>query len=68
MIISCMLPITELSIDGSVSPDFKKVVDRSRTVADGMSKGIEFLFKKNKIEVIHGTGKLKSPGVVDSEC
>jgi len=40
-------------------------VDRSRTVADGMSKGVQYLFKKNKIEVINGTGKLKSPGVVE---
>jgi dihydrolipoamide dehydrogenase len=54
-----------ISIDGSVAPDFEKVVGRSRTVAEGMSKGIEFLFKKNKIEVISGTGKLKSPGVVE---
>ena len=54
-----------IKVDGTVSPDFEKVVDRSRTVAEGMSKGIEFLFKKNKIEVINGTGKLKSPGVVD---
>jgi dihydrolipoamide dehydrogenase len=54
-----------ISIDGSVTPDFEKVVGRSRTVAEGMSKGIEFLFKKNKIEVISGTGKLKSPGVVE---
>jgi dihydrolipoamide dehydrogenase len=54
-----------IRIEGSVTPDFKKVVDRSRTVADGMSKGIEFLFKKNKIEVIYGTGKLKSPGHVE---
>lgn len=53
-----------IKLDGSVSPDFEKVVGRSRSVADGMSKGIEFLFKKNKIEVITGTGKLKSPGVV----
>jgi len=54
-----------ISIDGTVAPDFEKVVGRSRTVAEGMSKGIEFLFKKNKIEVINGTGKLKSPGVVE---
>ena len=53
-----------IKIEGSVSPDFEKVVGRSRTVADGMSKGIQFLFKKNNIEVIKGTGKLKSPGVV----
>ena len=54
-----------ISLDGTVAPDFDKVVGRSRTVAEGMSKGIEFLFKKNKIEVINGTGKLKSPGVVE---
>jgi dihydrolipoamide dehydrogenase len=53
-----------IALDGSVKPDFEKVVGRSRSVADGMSKGIEFLFKKNKIEVINGTGKLKAPGVV----
>ncbi len=52
-------------VDGSVKPDFEKVVGRSRTVAEGMSNGIQFLFKKNKIEVINGTGKLKSPGVVE---
>ncbi len=53
-----------ITIDGKAKADFKKVVQRSRTVADGMSKGIQFLFKKNKIEVISGTGKLKSKGVV----
>jgi dihydrolipoamide dehydrogenase len=53
-----------ISVEGAVKPDFEKVVGRSRSVADGMSKGIEFLFKKNKIEVIKGSGKLKSPGVV----
>jgi dihydrolipoamide dehydrogenase len=53
-----------ISVGGAVKPDFEKVVGRSRSVADGMSKGIEFLFKKNKIEVIKGSGKLKSPGVV----
>src|SRR6056297_3005324 len=51
-------------IDGEAKADFNKVVERSRTVADGMSKGVQFLFKKNKIEVINGTGKLKSKGVV----
>ncbi len=51
-------------IDGEAKADFKKVVERSRTVADGMSKGIQFLFKKNKVDVISGTGKLKAKGVV----
>ena len=41
--------------------DFGAVVQRSRGVADGMSKGIQFLMKKNKIDVIEGAGKLK-PG------
>ncbi|MGB0450788.1 MAG: dihydrolipoyl dehydrogenase [Flavobacteriaceae bacterium] len=41
--------------------DFTKVVQRSRSVADGMSKGVQFLMKKNKIEVIEGYGTLK-PG------
>ncbi len=41
--------------------DFGGMVKRSRDIADGMSKGIQFLFKKNKIEVLSGTGKLK-PG------
>ena len=42
------------------SHDFGAVVKRSRGVADGMSKGVQFLMKKNKIEVIMGTGKLKA--------
>ncbi|MEP2773244.1 MAG: dihydrolipoyl dehydrogenase [Fulvivirga sp.] len=41
--------------------DFSEIVKRSRGVADGMSKGIQFLFKKNKIDAIMGFGKLK-PG------
>ena len=38
--------------------DFNAVVDRSRSVADKMSKGVHFLMKKNKIEVLNGHGKL----------
>src|SRR5690606_1059875 len=49
-----------LKVDGA-DKDFTAVVKRSRNVADGMSKGVQFLMKKNKIEVINGTGKLK-PG------
>ena len=47
------------------SPDFTAVVKRSRTVADGMSKGIQFLMKKNKIDVIVGTAKIQSAGKVE---
>ncbi|NER15692.1 dihydrolipoyl dehydrogenase [Spongiivirga citrea] len=39
--------------------DFNAVVNRSRGVADGMSKGVQFLMKKNKIDVISGFGKVK---------
>ncbi len=41
--------------------NFDNIVKRSRDVANGMSKGVQFLMKKNKIEVVMGTGKVK-PG------
>ncbi|MBT9189638.1 MULTISPECIES: dihydrolipoyl dehydrogenase [Zobellia] len=44
----------------NVDKDFDAVVKRSRGVADGMSKGVQFLMKKNKIEVIKGYGTLKA--------
>jgi len=47
------------------TPDITKMVQRSRTSADDMSKGITFLFKKNKIDTIVGTGKLKSKNTVE---
>ncbi|MCT4664065.1 MAG: dihydrolipoyl dehydrogenase [Flavobacteriales bacterium] len=43
------------------SHDFGGIIQRSRNVADGMSKGIQFLMKKNKIDVINGFGKVQ-PG------
>src|SRR5690625_1938111 len=45
--------------------DFEAVVKRSRGVADGMSKGVQFLMKKNKIDVINGTGKIKKGNKVE---
>lgn len=45
--------------------DLNGMVKRSRDVAAGMSKGIQFLFKKNKIDHIAGTGKLKKGGKVE---
>ena len=47
--------------------DFDAVVKRSRDVAGGMSKGVNFLMKKNKIEVINGYGKIKPNKVVSVE-
>ena len=41
--------------------DFPAIIKRSRDVADGMSSGIAYLLKKNKVEVIYGFGKVK-PG------
>jgi dihydrolipoamide dehydrogenase len=46
------------------SADFGAMIKRSRGVADGMSKGVQFLMKKNKIDVITGTGKVKKGGTV----
>jgi dihydrolipoamide dehydrogenase len=45
--------------------DFGAVIKRSRGVADKMSKGVQFLMKKNKIDVIMGYGKLKAKGQVE---
>jgi dihydrolipoamide dehydrogenase len=50
---------------GKSTADFNKVVSRSRGVAEGMSKGVQFLMKKNKIEVINGAGKLKRGKVLE---
>jgi len=53
-----------LKVDGA-DKDFTAVVKRSRGVAEGMSKGVQFLMKKNKIDVIEGYGKLKPGKKVD---
>ena len=45
--------------------DFDAVIKRSRGVADKMSKGIQFLMKKNKIDVIMGLGKITAPGKLE---
>ena len=49
----------------SFDKDFDAVVKRSRDVAEGMSKGVQFLMKKNKIDVISGYGTLKTGKKVD---
>lgn len=54
-----------IKVGGKPEIDFKSVVKRSRDVADGMSKGVQFLMKKNKIDVINGVGKLKAIGKVE---
>lgn len=49
----------------SIDKDFGAVIKRSRNVADGMSKGVQFLMKKNKIDVLEGFGKLKTGKKLD---
>ncbi len=53
-----------LSVTG-VSFDFAKVVERSRGVAAQMAKGVEFLFKKNKVDYFVGKGSVVMPGMVE---
>lgn len=47
-----------ITIQGKANADFSAIIKRSRDVAAGMSKGVQFLMKKNKIDIIQGTGKL----------
>ena len=54
-----------VTISGEIKPDFGAMVKRSRGVADGMSKGIQYLFTKNKIEEIKGYGKLVDKNSVE---
>src|SRR6201986_4088104 len=48
-----------------VNADFGGVIKRSRGVADKMSKGVQFLMKKNKIDVVMGFGMLKAKGQIE---
>lgn len=50
---------------GEVTADFGGVIKRSRGVADKMSKGVQFLMKKNKIDVIMGNGKLVAANKIE---
>ena len=50
------------------APDFGAVIARSRGVADAMSKGVQYLFKKYNVPVISGFGRLKGAGAVEVEA
>jgi dihydrolipoamide dehydrogenase len=54
-----------ITAEGKFTPDLKAMVRRSREVAGGMSKGVQFLFKKNKIEHIAGFGKILDGSTVE---
>ncbi|WP_105401261.1 dihydrolipoyl dehydrogenase [Neorhizobium sp. T7_12] len=53
-----------LTLEGTIKPDVKAIVDRSRGIAHRMNNGVGFLFKKNKVDVIWGEAKLSKPGEV----
>lgn len=52
-------------IEATGKPNFEAIVKRSRGVADKMSKGVQYLMRKNKIEVINGFGKLIAKGKLE---
>ncbi len=54
-----------VELTGEVHPDLQKIVARSRQVAETMSRGVQFLLKKNGIEVLNGFGVLKGAGHVE---
>lgn len=54
-----------IRIEGEVKPDFNAIIARSRSVAEGMSKGVQFLFRKNNVSLISGTGSLASNNSVE---
>ncbi|GAB3013142.1 dihydrolipoyl dehydrogenase [Niabella terrae] len=55
----------DFGIEAQGSPNFEAIVKRSRGVADKMSKGVQFLMRKNKIDVIKGFGSLKGKGKLE---
>ena len=56
-----------VAIEGEVKPDWTKMVERERMVATTMNKGVQFLLKKNNIDVIAGFGRLKAADTVEVE-
>ncbi len=55
----------DFGIEATGTPNFEAVIKRSRGVADKMSRGVQFLMKKNKIDVIMGFGKLVAKGKLE---
>ena len=54
-----------IETEGVAKPNLTKIVERSRAIAERMSNGVQYLFKKNKIELINGFGKLISNSIVE---
>ncbi len=53
-----------LVLEGTIKPDIKAIVTRSRGIAHRMNNGVGFLFKKNKVDVIWGEAKITKPGEI----
>ena len=53
-----------LTLEGSIKPDVKAIVARSRGIAARMNNGVGFLFKKNKVDIIWGEAKITKPGEI----
>jgi dihydrolipoamide dehydrogenase len=56
-----------LELDGTVTPNFPKVIERSRGAANQMNQGVQFLMKKNDIDVLYGHGRLTADSTVEIE-
>jgi len=56
-----------LELDGTVTPNFPSVIERSRGAANQMNQGVQFLMKKNDIDVLRGHGRLSAPDTVEIE-
>lgn len=54
-----------LTIEGEVQPDFPAVIERSRGAANQMNQGVQFLMRKNDIDVLYGHGRLTAPDTID---
>jgi dihydrolipoamide dehydrogenase len=54
-----------ISIDGDIKPDIESIVKRSRGVSEGMSRGVEYLLKKNEVDLIKGHAKIAGKGKVE---
>ncbi|PWE55337.1 dihydrolipoyl dehydrogenase [Metarhizobium album] len=53
-----------LTLEGTIKPDLKAIVARSRGIAERMNGGVGFLFKKNKVDIIWGEAKITKPGEI----
>ncbi|MGL6021560.1 MAG: dihydrolipoyl dehydrogenase [Chitinophagaceae bacterium] len=61
----CIQHSEEYGIEATGKPNFEAVIKRSRNVAEKMNKGVAFLLKKNKIDILKGIGNLHSPHQVE---